>query len=482
MPDDCAHRSMECNRGNPPAFESLATDILLCILFYIPNLETLCNLVSASPRSRRLFQTQAPALFEAALDGPNCDGLLARPVRELVRAVVFVRTLGLPFHTLDKFRYGFLVPKFYSRRSSTAIGSITDLQVDFDPAMLLSVLSTHSHINRLTHACLASYLARVRGPQFRPQYCPDAVYTFGCGPEEVQWLPAWKRSFVGKPMKKSDAGPPSWVEEMRVKRALWLLQLIGDLQRAVLQKDGATRTRWPSEDMHMFLKMAPEDFIEPSNLAVPSERGAFEEILSVKEFLQSLRTNEEKPTVRLGNIARQYHQLPRPPAEAMSETLATPLPERVEWLIGGQALGPDTRKEPGRLRLRELYKQRKPERSEARRWGQTPSCLFEEAPGVQLWLKLTSTSQLHMEAHCAWPKARFHNSPLAGVRFDSFRRLGFAIWDRKRMHLLGLVNGTSSIHLDEECRYFTWESLLSTEEVVAVKAALGDPYPGGLLR
>ena len=46
------------------------------------------------------------------------------------------------------------------------------------------------------------------------------------------------------------------------------------------------------------------------------------------------------------------------------------------------------------------------------------------------------------------------------------------------MHLLGLVNGTSSIHLDEECRYFTWESLLSTKEVVAVKAALGDPYPG----
>lgn len=269
---------------------------------------------------------------------------------------------------------------------------------------------------------------------------------------------------------------------MRVKRALWLLQLVGDLQRAVLPKEGAARTRWPSEDVQMLLKMAPEDFIEPSNPAVPSERGAFEEVLSVTQFLQSLRSDEQKYAVRLGNMALRYHQLPRPPAEVMSETLATALPERVEWLLGGQALRPDTRKKLGRLRLRELYKQHRPESSEARRWGRTPSCLFEEAPGVQLWLKLTSTSQLHMEANCAWPKARFHNSPLSGVRFDSFRLLGFAIWDRKRMHLLGLVNGASSIHREEEYRYFTWESLLPTEEVVAVKAALGDPYPGGLLR
>lgn len=157
-------QSIECDYGNSPAFESLATEILLCILYYTPNLETLSSLVSASPRSRRLFQTQAPALFETAINGPNCDSLLAHPVRELVRAVVFVRTLGLPFRTLDEFRYGFLVPKFYSRRPATAIGSITDLEAVLDPAVLLSVLSTYNHINRLAYACLVSYLARVRDP------------------------------------------------------------------------------------------------------------------------------------------------------------------------------------------------------------------------------------------------------------------------------------------------------------------------------
>ncbi|GKU00475.1 hypothetical protein FLAG1_00257 [Fusarium langsethiae] len=58
-------------------------------------------------------------------------------------------------------------------------------------------------------------------------------------------------------------------------------------------------------------------------------------------------------------------------------------------------------------------------------WGRTEQALRQEAPGMLIYRQLNKP----------WAP-RFNTLPIEGVKFDSFRRLGFAFWDMWRMHLL----------------------------------------------
>jgi hypothetical protein len=99
-------------------------------------------------------------------------------------------------------------------------------------------------------------------------------------------------------------------------------------------------------------------------------------------------------------------------------------------------------------------------RSEVYQWGQTCASLEVDSLGFDHWWSLT----------CDW-----YASPLAGVEFDSFRRLGFALWDKKRMYFLGVLPGPKrgvGPKGDESQYFFAWESILPVEEVKRVTAEL----------
>ncbi|SPJ85854.1 uncharacterized protein FTOL_11637 [Fusarium torulosum] len=60
------------------------------------------------------------------------------------------------------------------------------------------------------------------------------------------------------------------------------------------------------------------------------------------------------------------------------------------------------------------------------KWGRTEEALRQEAPGMLIYRRLNRP-----------PTDIFGASPIQGVKFGSFRQLGFAFWDMWRMHLLG---------------------------------------------
>jgi hypothetical protein len=97
-----------------------------------------------------------------------------------------------------------------------------------------------------------------------------------------------------------------------------------------------------------------------------------------------------------------------------------------------------------------------PQASEGQDLGQTRNALQSESPGPSFFKFLTSSA---------------YNSPLISIKFDSFRRLGFGIWDQKRMYFLGLLNGAHPPYQKSEFSFFAWGSLLSAEEIASVKAA-----------
>ena len=202
--------------------ELLSPEILLNIITRLPNLGTLYNLLRASPRSWCLFNHEALNITEVVLS--SAGSLLPSQIQELLRAVILARSSALPFHNLDDFILKFLrcnLPHIKHRNlpTFTTLGANSLALVAPSPAILRSVVATAQHISALTHACLNLYLSRVRDPTLAVEHCygEGFHYTHGYGPNR-KWVPPWDRELVGVAIEVRDAGPPSWIEEIRVMR------------------------------------------------------------------------------------------------------------------------------------------------------------------------------------------------------------------------------------------------------------------------
>jgi hypothetical protein len=103
-----------------------------------------------------------------------------------------------------------------------------------------------------------THTSRVRDPAFAIQHCYEEGfrYTHGYGPNR-KWVPPWDRDFVGTAVEVRDTGPPSWIEEIRVMRALWLIQLVGDVRRLATKGDNVLG--WPHEDVERMSRIERED-------------------------------------------------------------------------------------------------------------------------------------------------------------------------------------------------------------------------------
>jgi hypothetical protein len=436
--------------------ELLSPEILLDIITRLPGLDTLNNLLRASPRSWRLFNHEALTITEAVLS--RADSLLPPQIQELIRAVILARSSALPFRTFDDFQLKFLrrnLPQFKvtSPPPFMTLGPNSLALVPPSPAVLRSVVATAQHISVLTHACLNSYLSRVREPSFATQHCHEKGfrYTFGYGPKQ-KCVPPWEREFVGTPVEMRDTGPPSWVEEMRVMRALWLIQLAGDVRRLATKDDSVLG--WPREDVKRVSSIEPEELAQITNPGWQPYHGGVEEVRSVTEYLGEL---EEQRTVHASTKEGPYYRLPRLPGDAAGAAWTTQEPKACLMTWGGVGYTYDYGNgvvwiEPT-PEIRELHQH--PQASEGQNWGQTRNALESEAPGMSFFMDLTIAD----------------NSPLFGIKFDPFRRLGFGIWDKERMHFLGLLDGAHPPYHRPEFYFFAWKSLLSAEEIASVKAA-----------
>ncbi|KAF5611444.1 uncharacterized protein FSUBG_2277 [Fusarium subglutinans] len=424
------------------SLEALPPEILIPIVTRLPGLDILWDLMTASPHVWRLFNDHAITIVECILSGPNA--VIPPEIAELTRAVILVRSRAVPFESLNEFQGRFLrkvgrkwkgsnmeAPPRPSPDEKLSPGCLSAAMPPVE--VLRSVVATTHQISVLSQACLTSFLDRLRDPSFRPLHLTNPQDRYDRhhrrGPIG-EYIEAWDQVFTGEPVSVVDVGQPTWVEEMRVVRALWYIQLVGEMHHQI------DCLEWSDQDIEGLKDMNPGD--DRHNLGSPYPLSP-EEVRSVMGYLVTLK--EAKQDL--------FYRLPRPPR---CERWTTALPIRGERYMEIAGYRDD-----GSPIKRSKF-------TEDRLWGRTPVALDGDAPGMSIFECLTNP-----------PSHPTSASPLEGIKFDSFRPFGLAIWDAWRMHHLGLhssiLEGQRRLPYDA-FYFFAWESILPPDEVASVKSNL----------
>ncbi|XEV00946.1 hypothetical protein FSHL1_006233 [Fusarium sambucinum] len=451
-----------CNKRqhNMASLENLPPEILLPVITNLPDLNSLWKLLQASPHVWRLFEdgSTSLAITEGILSGPQST--IPPKIRQLIRGVILVRSGTLPFENLAEFGSQFMkamIPALIPDEATVKTLGPESLSHRSSPAVLRSVVATSYHLSALSQSYLASCLERLRDPSFRPLHAhnPSPHYTHDYKDTE-EYVPAWDREFFGTPFHVVDMGQPTWVEEMRVVRVMWIMQLVGEMQ---LLLDSKPNIGWSKEDVSRLLDMGPVDlFHEPD-----SPVSDIEPIKSAMDYLATLR-NPDKD---------HLYRLPAAPAPSLDNRWTTALPNYNEVFMEVKAYRLNGKFHW--LRNRSQVPEgatpvEAPTVTEEKMWEQTAKAFDLRPYGVNLWHRLRD------DGHSG-------GSPLPGVSFKSFRPLGLAFWDRKRLWLLGLASGVNGNRYHMEGFYFfVWESILPPEEVAAIKARARETYKPWELR
>ncbi|KAF5979856.1 hypothetical protein FCOIX_5104 [Fusarium coicis] len=402
-------------------------------------LDTLWSLMKASPHVWHLFNSHSITIVDGILSGP--DAILAPGIANAVRALILVRSKACPFRSLYDLQIRFLRSLFpksswiQSGRNPDPIILNRESLSYAAPSVAVtrSLVAAASQISALAQAFLTSCLERVRDPSFRPLHPanPDDHYPYLFNPDlDGKRGRAWDKVFRGEPVKVCDTGQPTWLEEMRAVRALWIIQLIGEIH---YHKDNLD---WPFGDAEQLISMKPVDFAGAveGNRAMPSE-----EVSSMMDYLETLEDSRQY----------EHYRLPRP---ASCSGWVTALPNCSPRLV----------------KVHHYSKKGTPftrwEQTLDHRWGRTKEHLEVEAPGMSLFRFLSKPRY----------RPRAGASPIEGVKFNSFRPFGFAFWEMWRMHLLGMHSPVNGEHwLVNDTKYFyAWESVLPPDEVATIKAGL----------
>ncbi|KAJ5899148.1 hypothetical protein N7495_003892 [Penicillium taxi] len=226
----------------------------------------------------------------------------------------------------------------------------------------------------------------------------------------------WTQRFESFKVPVHNYGPPLWEEEQRVSRALWRIQLFYELCTA-----GQSRLGWPAEDVARLKSMNESDLYIKWHLCYETK-----EIQTVIEYINWARAadlviSHDPSSSNSGGYNRGIRRLPflRHPVEQRWPTPRRPDPEPIT----------------------QTY--------------EIDSGTF----GLRQWQILT----------------KINSSPLRTVKFDSYRRLGVALWCKKRFQAMGLVP------MNREERHpqvnlsswqFAWRSILDPCEVREVERRL----------
>ncbi|KAH8168363.1 hypothetical protein LIA77_11627 [Sarocladium implicatum] len=421
-------------------FEQLPAEILLQTITKLYSLDLLWNLMRASPRVWRIFDHHALKVTEGILSGP--ESIYPTEVQEVIRNVILVRSRVFPYQNLQEFNQSFRTAAVRSPLR------LSEVRISIGPerlscaavtsTVLRSVVATASHIVALSQACLTSALARIREPSFTPLHCTNPKPSYGpVSPDrhphnhpEFTQPRAWDREFSGTQFKVVDAGQPSWVEDMRALRAMWVLQLIGEAHSLFDNWENAPD--WSSDDVEQLQSLSPVELFDLHDLFLNLYA---EETTSALQFLNTL-----------GEMTTDtYCRLPRAPALGEGSRWIVALPKK-RVKMGSKLIG----RGPFKAAIF----------NDEFTWGQTSDALRGESSGVAAVRRLNSAG----------------NSPIEGVTFDPFRPFGFAFWDRKRVHQMGLYPGIEESGGIDDYYMFAWESILEPELVLAIKADLRRGY------
>ncbi|KAH8815740.1 hypothetical protein F5884DRAFT_191133 [Xylogone sp. PMI_703] len=359
--------------GDP--FGRLPTEILLKIIKISPSFSSLWSIVNSSQTMAILLNKFAAEIIETTIKA-TATGQMQELIRAVLRAQVSCR-LGL-----EEARN--LVCKKYPVPTPLSADEIQDSK------SLYYFLSIAHNIHVLAHACCDHYIKASLA------ISPSAFIKFNRYNGDVL---AWYDEAEGCSYEPRETGPPSWVEEQRVIKALWRIQFFFELN--ISRKAGTLD--WPEDDLKTLASTSVPSFYTIRDFEI-------EQILTVYEFIQDLIKRE--------GYTEDDYRLPVVPAKDSFNVKCAPTPRPLR-----------------------NYREDKLHQSLVR---------LDAAPlSLGFW----------------WRMSRTHNySPLKNIPFDPYRRLGFALWDQKRMTDLGFSEPDGRALLNSEKYYYTWRSILTEEE------------------
>ncbi|KXH59342.1 hypothetical protein CSAL01_09147 [Colletotrichum salicis] len=199
--------------------DGLPPEILEQIIFSVTDLRSIYHIVAASPAASRVFESSQ--VGPKALD--NVSSVSMSPdVVQLIRLVSLVRAstseyLSAP--SLQDFveRYTKCQGRSDSSVSSVAPDLATSLRLQ-SPHLVRGILLTARRICCLTWACLEYY--RSQWPSVTPAHL-ESPFRWGVGYEKP-----WRQNPRGTLYEPQPIGPACWMEEQRVMRGFWRVQLL----------------------------------------------------------------------------------------------------------------------------------------------------------------------------------------------------------------------------------------------------------------
>lgn len=411
------------------SLDELPAELLLKISGTLPSLDALWNLMRASPMIWRLFDCYHKTIIESILSGPNST--TPPKLRKLIRAMVFVRSGQLPFVDLEEFQSfmhsfvpaDYLPIRLLDSRTGYSISHRTEVdgtKQNLGPGSLpqatahtaRSVVATAYHISAPSQSLLSGCLARLRDPSFTPLHPPHfenialVLYHELGSPDDG-----------GTPVPLVDMGQPTWPEEIRVVRAMWVIQMVGELKLCVA-KTSETNC-WSDREISKLIKNHLLRLV--CSCFEPLNEPDFDTAQEVKAAMEYLETRGEYET----DI---YFRLPRAPKPSADN----------RWVTGA----------PRATVSKHLDR------------SSNEKLLLSVPDVVWQWdlIELTLTELPH-GFRFYWPE-RFFSPRLRRVPFETFHPLGFAFWERRRLNLLGFVLDVTTLDPPDAVCLFAWESIL----------------------
>lgn len=291
------------------SLDDFPREILIKILTDVADLKALYHLTRAFPAAYRLFNAVGPEILEHVLTES-----VPRQLHELVRLVGAIRmwTPRNPMApSLETFLSQYIRSAEYDKEYFPCAPPLTQSFNDREElGDIRRLLLIARRIACLTPLCISYYRDRCMSVTLSHKVERRGVY-YGSA------MKPWRERYDGKHYQPQDIGPSTWVEEQRVMRGFWRLQVFQEFKRAVSEG----RTGWVAESNQQAYKMAPETLFEGWRLQL-------EEVLTVTDFLKEYAIESKE------NTAIQAHTISLPKPRSEGEPTAS-------WPVLAEAPRPD---------------------------------------------------------------------------------------------------------------------------------------------
>ena len=198
-------------------FSTLPAPLPLMIMEAIEDLPSLHRLIQTSSSAATVFKRNPGTIMETILSyyPAELQRLLYLILNFRSGGNTTTRDQSQRARSVDRFLDGTFMRELQPNSADTNLPSTASFSI----VATMSLVKDADHIQQLAHSFLEIHLAR--SARIEPYYQLDPFYHYHAS------YP--KQPPVCRRYKPMDSGQPSWIEEQRVLRALWRLQLYFDL-------------------------------------------------------------------------------------------------------------------------------------------------------------------------------------------------------------------------------------------------------------